>query len=389
VADVWRTYACPYGPLWVDVQMRLAHLLGDLAPVQQALAYRVLASGVFLASLGLLWRALGRVRPLAGAARLTAFAALALNPLVLLELVGSAHNDGLMVYASLLAIVPLLKAHAGAPGGAEQAGLGKVVAGRGLVGYLVAGMCFTLGALVKYLSGLGLVWVLVAAAARAGSVRVRVLRVGVVGLLSLVVFAAISVPWLELPDSLDPLLNETAGVGYVNALPDHLALALADRASTATGASEADTRDAARVLERVAVVAVFGLVLASQARRVWQEPTPRVVVRATALSSLVFILVVSSSLQPWYFALPLALAVLLGWGDSLTRVVAGYTVLGLPVLYLAYYLRDGLPEAVWLVYALAPLLPLLPSLPAWRPLLARRKLAPLAANFSFWGLRPQ
>jgi hypothetical protein len=119
VADVWRTYACPYGPLWVDVQMRLAHLLGDLAPVQQALAYRVLASGVFLASLGLLWRALGRVRPLAGAARLTAFAALALNPLVLLELVGSAHNDGLMVYASLLAIVPLLKTHAGAPGGAE------------------------------------------------------------------------------------------------------------------------------------------------------------------------------------------------------------------------------------------------------------------------------
>ena len=368
VAEVWRTYACPYGPLWVDVQMRLAHLLGDLGPVQQALAYRGLASGAFVASLGLAWRGLGRVVPLDSAGRLTAFAALAWNPLVLLELVGSAHNDVLMVAASLLAIVPLL----GTRRFRRLAHLG-------------AGVGFTLGALVKYLSGLGLVWVLVAAAAGVGSRRARLGRAGLVGLASLAIFVAVSAPWLELPDSLDPLLNETAGVGYVNALPDHLALGIAERASIAFGSPEADTRELARLLERVVVLAVFGLVLAGETRRVWREADQASIVRATARTSLVFILVVSSSLQPWYFALPLALAVLLGWRECLTRVAVAYSVLGLPALYLAYYLREQTPEVVYVVYALAPLLPLLVSLPRWR-LLPIRRIAPVAATFSFLGL---
>ena len=35
----------------------------------------------------------------------------------------------------------------------------------------------------------------------------------------------------QLPDSLDPLLNETAGVGFVNSLPDTFTLMLAARGS--------------------------------------------------------------------------------------------------------------------------------------------------------------
>jgi hypothetical protein len=347
VAEVWRTYACPYGPLWLDVQTQMAHLLGGLSPLEQALAYRGLAGGLFLASLGLVWRGLGRVAPLDGPGRLTAFAALAWNPLVLLELVGSGHNDGLMIGLSLLAVVPL------------------VGRGRGrAIDHVGAGLGFTLGALVKYLSGLGVVWVLVAAAARAPSRRAGALHVGLVGMASLALFVAVSLPWLELPDSLDPLLNETAGVGYVNALPDHLALGAAERVTVVFGSPEAETRELARVVERVLGLAMFGLVLALETRGVWRDPSPRSIVHATAASSLAVILVVSSSLQPWYFALPLALSVLLGWRDRLTRVVVGYSVLGLPTLYLAYYLREGTPEVVWLVCALVPLLPLLGSLPA-------------------------
>jgi hypothetical protein len=229
------------------------------------------------------------------------------------------------------------------------------------------------------------VWVLVAAAARTGSRRARMVQVAGVGLTCLAVFGAVSAPWLELPDSLDPLLNETAGVGYVNALPDHLALGVADRVSVAFGSPDGQTREVARTLERLVALAVFGLVLAGEARRVWRDPTPRAIVRATAGSTLVFILVVSSSLQPWYFALPVALAVLLGWRSMMTRVVIGYSVLGLPALYLAYYLRESTPEIVFVVYALAPLLPLLARVPRWRPL-PKRRIAPLAATFSFLGL---
>jgi hypothetical protein len=377
VADVWRTYPCPYGPMWVDVQSGVARAFGDLQPVEQAFAYRLLASTLFLASLGLVGRGLGRVVSLTRAERLTALAALAWNPLVLLELIGSAHNDGLMVAASLVAVMALVAIN-----------LERRLERRFGLDHVAAGVGFTLGALVKYLSGLGLIWVLVAAAARARTWRARVAHLSLVGLVSAAVMLTVSAPWLELPDSLDPLINETAGVGYVNALPDHLTLAVADRVSISLGAPEPDARDTARAIERLLVFGLFGLVLASDFRRVWREPTPRSIVRATARSSLVFILVVSSSLQPWYFALPLGLAVLLGWHDRLARVVVGYSVLALPALYLAYYLRDGTPEVVYVIYALVPLLPLVPWPPAWHPVAARRRLAPLLAG-SFWGLRAE
>jgi hypothetical protein len=158
-------------------------------------------------------------------------------------------------------------------------------------------------------------------------------------------------------------------------LPDHLALGVADRASVAFGSPEADTRELARVLERLAGIALFGLVLARETRRVWRDPTPRSIVRATVASSLVLVLVVSSSLQPWYFALPLALSVLLGWRDRLTRVVVGYSVLGLPTLYLAYYLREAMPEPIWLICALVPLLPLAQTWPNARARLANAPTA--------------
>jgi hypothetical protein len=67
---------------------------------------------------------------------------------------------------------------------------------------------------------------------------------------------------------------------------------------------------------------------------------------------------VSPSVQPWYFSLPLALAVVLGASSTVGMVTIGYTVLALPVLYLQYYLRDATPFWVNMAYGLAPLLPL-------------------------------
>ena len=162
VAEVWRSYAAPYGPVWLDVQGLMARVFGSTSIVDQAMTYRLLANALLLANLGLAWIALGRLTHLDRAQRTTALAMLAWNPLVLFEVGANAHNDVLMVTFSLLALIVFARSSNG----------------------VLSGAGFTLGALVKYLSGVGLVWVAVASAARAVSGKEQLLRLAVVGLFS-------------------------------------------------------------------------------------------------------------------------------------------------------------------------------------------------------------
>jgi hypothetical protein len=163
-----------------------------------------------------------------------------------------------------------------------------------------------------------------------------------------------------LPDSLESLLNETARVGYVNSLPDTLVQSLLG----SLGASAA--LDAARVLERVLVMAVFAAYLAWEARRLWVDPRRAAVARAVARASLVFVVLVSTSVQTWYFCLPVSIAILLGLREPVARLALAYAALALPALYLSYYLREQTPGWVFVVYACAPLLVLMPELLAAR-----------------------
>ena len=332
VAEGWRTYTSPYGPLWVDTQWAMARLTGGMAIADQALAYRALANLLLLANLGLLWAVLGRLTPLTRDQRTLGLAALAWNPLVLFEVSANAHNDVLMVTLTLLAL--LLATH-------PRAGL-------------LASAAMTLGALVKYLSGLGLVWLALALVARQETWLGRRLMLAAVGVVSAMLLVGLAAPWLELPDSLGPVLNETAGVGYVNSLPDSLTLALANSLSAPVGP--------ARTLERLVVLVGFAVYLVWEARRVWTQASPAAVARALARSSLIYILAVSTSVQTWYFCLPVAVAAALGVRRRLTQVTLAYSLLALPVLYVNYYLRDSTPVWVYLVYGVAPLLLLAPGL---------------------------
>ncbi len=325
VADVWRSYATPYGPAWVGVQWLVARVTYGLSISDQALVYRLIANALLLVNLGLLWRLLGRLTPLSPVQRTTALAALAWNPLVIFEVAGNAHNDVLMVSFSLLGL--LLFRHSS----------------RGVL----SSAAFTAGTLVKYLSGLGLVWLTLASAAREIDWSRRTARAAVIGLIAVGVVVVLAVPWLELPDSLDPLLKETAGVGYVNSLPDSLVVGLADRFAIQV--------DALRAVERLIVVGCFGLYLLWEARRVWSDPGRGAVARALARSSLVYILLVSTSVQTWYLCLPVSIAVGFGWRRRLSLVTLGYSVLALPALYLSYYLREHTPGWVYLAYGCGPL----------------------------------
>jgi hypothetical protein len=334
VAEAWRTYTSPYGPLWVDLQWAMARVTGDLSIADQALAYRAVANLLLLANLGLLWALLGRLSPLTRRQRTVALAALAWNPLVLFEVSANAHNDVLMVTLTLLALLLASRPSAG----------------------LMASVAMSLGALVKYLSGLGLVWLALALVARRETWPGKLLALAAIGLVGAILLVGVGVPWLELPDSLGPLLNETAGVGYVNSLPDSLSLALAKSLSAPV--------DLARMLERLVVLVGFAAYLVWEARRVWIQASPAAVARALARSSLIYILAVSTSVQTWYFCLPVAVAAALGVRRRLTQVTLAYSLLALPVLYVNYYLRDSTPVWAYFVYGAAPLLLLVPGLAA-------------------------
>jgi hypothetical protein len=322
VADVWRTYPSPYGPLSANLQWLLANVGSGLSIADQALVYRGVANVLLLVNLALAWPLLGRIAP---TQRLTAFAALAWNPLLLFEVAGNAHNDVLMVTFCLFGLLVFK---------ARSRGVWACVA-------------LSLGTLVKYLSGIGLVWLGLAAAARVHSWPRRVLCVLGLALLSLALAAAVAAPWLELPDSLEPVLTETAGVGYVNSLPHTLFGPLLGS------------------LERPLELAIFGLYLLWEAVHVWREPTAASLAGALARSALVYVLVVSMSVQTWYLCLPVTLALTLGVRHALARVSLAYAALALPALYVSYYLRELTPMWVFWLYACVPLALLIPDLATW------------------------
>jgi hypothetical protein len=266
---------------------------------------------------------------------------------VLFEVAANAHNDVLMVTFCLLGLL-LFRASS-----------------RGVLSCVA----LTLGTLVKYLSGVGLIWLALASVARVGAWPRRARRFIALVLMSLTISLLLAAPWLELPDSLYPLLNETAGVGYVNSLPDALVVLLVDR--TGIGL------EVARTVERAVALSAFAAYLLWEARRVWLEPSRAAVARALARSTLVYILVASTSVQTWYFCLPLAMTLVLGWRRPIARITLAYSAVALPVLYLSYYLRDSLPPPIFLIYAIVPLAVLLPDL-----VRARRRTSAVA-------LRPQ
>jgi hypothetical protein len=362
VTPMWRSLPSPYGPVWTDVNWLVARIVRDWSIVEQVLAYKVLATGLLAVTLLLLWWLLGRLRGEASSppGRLVAFTAFAWNPLVLIETAGNGHNDALVLTLLLAGLVPL----AGRGTGPAQQPLR----------IMTAVALFVLSGLVKYLSAIVIpLFVVVVLRRYAGRAR-RVRWLVAIAACGTLLASALFAPWLELPDSLDPILRQTGGNLYANAIPDLVSLTVADHVLYAAGLSLASARETTRLAMKVLVDLAFVLYLLWELRRLW---TPAVeqhqgntsitqFVGASARATLVIIMVVSIWVQPWYFILPLGLAVLLGIGDTTARVAIGYTLTGLTALYVHYYLQDAAPGFIYLVYAGLPLLA------AWAPALNGR-----------------
>ena len=352
VAPIWRSLPSPYGPVWTDVNWGVARIVRDSSIVEQVLVYKALAVGLLIATLAMIWALLGRLgangRPHPG--RLAAFTAFAWNPLVLIETAGNGHNDALVLALLLAGLVCLVPRRSATSDTALRLSLFGAVA------------LFVLSGLVKFLSGVASLFLLVAWLGRYRSRTQRIQVLVAIGACGLAVTAVLFAPWLELPDSLDPILRQTGGNLYANAVPDLVSLTIADQILLPAGLPLALARDTARLAMKALVDLAFVLYLLWETRRVWlsaKHPQPQPVtgvIRASARAVLVIIMSVSIWVQPWYFILPLGVAALLGIEQPLTQIAIGYTLTGLTVLYVHYYLQDAVSGSIYIVYATLPLL---------------------------------
>ena len=125
-ADVtWTEATSAYGPLFTLATYPLAWLPVGLtvAALKGVAALSVLALAVLVARLAA-WR---------GADPLRAAAFVALNPLVLVHVVGGAHNDGLMMLLAMLAVAAVLAAREASAGAALVAAVAVKAAATFLV----------------------------------------------------------------------------------------------------------------------------------------------------------------------------------------------------------------------------------------------------------------
>jgi hypothetical protein len=318
--DTRPEHASPYGPVWTLVSIGLARLTAPADPLLQAFSYRVLGSLAVLVGMAVVW---GLTRDAPG---LLVFA---WNPLLLVETVGSGHNDAFMMVLALAALLPLRGGRSRWPQPP-----------------LVAEGALTLAALVKYVTAVLMVYV--AAQRRAwGSLAA-----------CLVLAVVLWLPWASQPEVVLNSVSAAGGERYVNALVDlptgWIASHVVDRAGQDLPAAEASVRAWPRAIVRV----LFVLYVVVETWRLWRSgPTsdPQAILNAAARSLLVLVLVVVTQVLPWYFVWPVALAAVLGWSSTLARVAVAYSVVYLPVFY-AIHEDLAVNPTPWLLgYAILPL----------------------------------
>jgi alpha-1,6-mannosyltransferase len=320
----WRDRVTVYGPLWTRIDGTLARLLPAGDPLQLVLAYKVLALVAQVANLALVgWLASRMSVPAT-----IAIATFSLNPLVLMELNGNAHNEALMITFMLLGLACL------------------IVSRRPR--WLAALVALFLGALVKFVplgvgALVGLAWLRSLPGWRQ-RLRQGLAALGLLALLSVVV----AWPWLESTAVLRPLVGVAAGGDrYKNGWQDAVAAYLAVRLLPPLGIPATLTEMSENVSRGIAWGAtrlVFAVYLLFEMRNMWRNHADvRAVVEAGARVMLLAVLLLLTQVLAWYFIWPLPMAALLGWRNVVTKAAVAFAVVFLP----AYYLREFQPYGVF------------------------------------------
>ena len=262
----WRPVhpASPYGPLWTRVEAAVVQGFDGVR--QQMIALKLVVVVASFGSALLIWRILGTVRP---EHQLVGTLAYLWNPVIVVEVAAEGHNDSLMVFFVLLALLLTIRGRAA----------GGVIA-------------MSLGVLTKYLPLLFMplqvvyLW-------RARSTTTRFAKQIAAGVAAAAILATVLFAGLWAGTQTFAALRTGTGPGSSGSTRTVIHLALS---RIAPGSIDA--------IVDVAVVIAFALFLSVAA---WFVTGRDDLLRACASVSLAYLLFASPSYWPWYAMLPVAL----------------------------------------------------------------------------------
>ncbi|PCG87336.1 hypothetical protein CIB93_04065 [Streptomyces sp. WZ.A104] len=280
VGNHWRDTPAPYGPLFLLLSAAVAWTTGGTV-VPAVLAMRLIA----LASLILIVWALRRLAREHGHSESRALWLGALNPLLLMHVIGGLHNDGLMIGLMLAGLVPALR--------------GRWITGSALVG---------LAMMVKSPAAVALLFIGVLVHASATGPQPRRWAKGLLapGLIACAVAGAATLiggtgfGWLHTQ-------GVAANIHTALSVPSDLGLGLGELLHLLAGTDPAPVKSAVQTLGLAAALVVIVL-LARRAMRGSMTPA-----HALGLSLLVLV-ALSPMVQPWYLL----------WGMAVVAATAPY-----------------------------------------------------------------
>ncbi|RPK54235.1 hypothetical protein EES43_29170 [Streptomyces sp. ADI96-02] len=296
VGNHWRDTPAPYGPLFLLTSAAIARITGGTI-VPAVLAMRLVA----LASLVLIVWALRRLAREHGGSESRALWLAALNPLLLMHVIGGMHNDGLMIGLMLAGLALALR--------------GRWVAGSALVG---------LAMMVKSPAAAALLFIGVLVHASATGPRVRRWAKGLLapGLVACAVAGAATVVsgtgfgWLRtqgVAGNIHTALSVTSDVGLGLGLLGELLLGT-------------DPEPIASAVRTLGLAAALVVVVVLARRSMTGTPSP---VHGLGLG-LLAVVALSPMVQPWYLLWGMAVV---ATTEQYGRAVAVVSVLSAALVY--------------------------------------------------------
>jgi hypothetical protein len=328
IHPLWQSAPSIYGPAWIDLTMPLARAVVRATDVDKVLAYKALVNVGHMCSVGVLAYVVHKLRP---GHELEAVVMYAWNPLIVFEFGGNGHNDAVMVAVMLLGLALYAS---------EVRWLGIVT--------MAVSMLLKMTSLF-ILPFYAMAW------ARDQKTWARFFGVGILATLTVpVVIVAFYWPWWNGLSTISPIINWSQGPMYNNYVPDILAYDLARR----------DLANMATPLDPMAVLEGWRSTIKSVARvflilwflvELWRVRGALGIAGAGARVMLVFLVAVNTWVLPWYFSWPLALAVVLGWESTTAKVLLGFSLSAVTVMYYHHFWHPYMSDTTYLLY-LAPIL---------------------------------
>lgn len=309
-----------YGPLWTVIATYAAASVGD-RPALQIVAFKVVTAAFFLGSAALVSVLVSKVGDRRYAKDAGMFLLFAWNPALLFELVQNGHNDVVMIFFLLLALVLAL---------------------RGRIAW--SGAALAASFLVKYVTLLCLPFFVAYAVHRAGGSASRRVRAALAFLAPAVaVTVALFAPFWFGPGTLDGLAAQSSLVGVDVASPFPFALAYA----VAGGPARVLARETVQAVTKPALFAflsVAALLAFTAFRRSAMDG--RDLVRFAFAPLAAYLALASFWFMPWYLSWIMPLAVV--EGAAFAAFAAGVTGL---LLYYAYFTGPMIGAALVVVGA--------------------------------------